>query len=840
MVYVNEEIEQAKEKVLNELGYAPMAIVLGSGLGDFPKVLLNAKKLSYSQIPHMPQTSVQGHSGELILGELPTNDNQKRLIYCFAGRIHSYEGGPWDEVTFQVKLMASIGCKLFIMTNASGGLFDEMSGGCLCLLTGHFRLLARMDPNSLAPGARVSNGKLLETSFEKNEQISQIEDKYSHFAPDYWTSKYVNLCRSVAKEQGIKLFEGSYAWASGPSFETPLEVLMAKQLGGACVGMSTVPEMLTCNYYGMECMGISMVCNLGAGLQTEPLTHKEVLENSKIGTEHMQLLVKETLSKIDFDEATPQTTATTEYLPLRKNESTHKLTAESIAKAAEIIRVTLGEIDSVQMNVYCTLPDAPNVSELENKVDLMTLPQFPYSTASGNFGYFTKNSKNQLTLITNTHSSLDNTLTTEESTYIALVLNLLNIPNVAYFVKCSDSKVVPGVTQQEITNVTNFGYYEPLEYVETVYRTSERFVDTTSKDTKKNSYMAFMGPDLPCAMECHTAEELGHAVYGVTSLALHNSLKYLGFNVKTFVEFVGAPEKNAVQIENVATRTVKQVDIEQNHKLHYQMLKISEIEEATQFVKEQLELTDKNIESVILDLNLNLPFTQHENIKIIKSVPFKNIPHLQTEFGQTLSLATIGDKHILVVHHIDQSDESTYLRSNSLIELSFIIRVCQHLHTVNNIYLNSAVVSALNSSFEPIYAPNTLVQYRDHINFTGYNPLIGKNENRWGDRFFDVSGLYRPLKTSTKVETTNVMYANHILQLDNKELRSTVSKFNVNVLSSVGGYEALVAHHDVKPKEERVRCVSLGLVINENSEKLICPEKKKELITTLCNDILGL
>ena len=147
MVYVNEEIEQAKQKVLNELGYAPMAIVLGSGLGDFPKVLVNQKKIPYSQIPHMPQTSVQGHSGELIIGELPpsnkNNNNEKKVIYCFAGRIHSYEGGPWDEVTFQVKLMAAVGCKLFIMTNASGGLFDDMTGGCLCLLTGHFRLLAQ-------------------------------------------------------------------------------------------------------------------------------------------------------------------------------------------------------------------------------------------------------------------------------------------------------------------------------------------------------------------------------------------------------------------------------------------------------------------------------------------------------------------------------------------------------------------------------------------------------------------------------------------------------------------------------------------------------------------------
>nr|CAG4715070.1 unnamed protein product [Naegleria fowleri] len=890
MVFVNEEIEQAKQKVLSELGYAPMAIVLGSGLGDFPKALSNTRKIPYSQIPHMPLTSVQGHSGELIIGELPssihakehghTSPNKKKLIYCFAGRIHSYEGGPWDEVTFQVKLMAAIGCKLFILTNASGGLFDDMTGGCLCLLTGHFRLLARMDPNSLASAVRVFEKNGIATQqqppqqttelvrVEKNEFESEIEAKYSHFTPNFWTAKYVNLCRSIAKENSIKLFEGSYAWASGPSFETPLEVLMAKKLGGACVGMSTVPEMLTCNYYGMDCMGISLVCNLGAGLQKEPLTHKEVLENSKIGTEHIQLLVRETLANIEFDEtsnsplvsgATSDTTcstssSTTQYVSLKFNTEPMKITEEQIKQSVQLIQQELGQFDENQLNIYCTQANVPNLVQDAKKVDLMTLPNFPYTSASGNFGYITKNANNQLTLISNVHPSLDNTFTTEESFYLTLVFNLLNIQNVAYYVKCSDPRVNSENTTQEISSVTNFGYAQPLEYVESVYISHDRVLDAHQNSEKKpNSYMGFMGPDQPSYMECHVAQELGHSTFGVTSLNLFCALRYFGFNVKAFVEYSENASLNQVQMGTSSVkRSVKPVNYEQQRKLKYNMLKYEEVVEATQFIKEQLDLTYKVIDSAIFDLNLNLPFFENPNVNIVKTLALSDIPHYKPKNGvsQALSLVRVSsdssEKLALVIHHVgieqDQS-ENAYLLSNSLIDLTFFVRVCQYLQTVKSLYLNSAVTSALSElSSEPIYAPNTLVQYKDHINFTGYNPLIGKNENRWGDRFFDVSGLYHPLRTTAKVETSNVFYFNHAIQLENRTIRTHTSKFNANILSSVGCYEALVAHHDTKEKENRTRVVSLGLVVDnaQTEGKLICPGKKKELVNVLCNDILGL
>ncbi|KAG2381573.1 hypothetical protein C9374_005957 [Naegleria lovaniensis] len=895
MVFVNEEIEQAKQKVLSELGYAPMAIVLGSGLGDFPKALSNTRKIPYSQIPHMPLTSVQGHSGELIIGELPssvhakehgeTSANKKKLIYCFAGRIHSYEGGPWDEVTFQVKLMAAIGCKLFILTNASGGLFDDMTGGCLCLLTGHFRLLARMDPNSLASAVRVfekNNGSSTTQQqqstelvrVEKNEFESEFEAKYSHFAPNFWTAKYVNLCRSIAKENNIKLFEGSYAWASGPSFETPLEVLMAKKLGGACVGMSTVPEMLTCNYYGMDCMGISLVCNLGAGLQKEPLTHKEVLENSKIGTEHIQLLVRETLANIEFEEtsdaplvsgATSDSTCcasssstTTQYVALKINTESMKITEENIKQAVQLIQQELGQFDENQINIYCTQQNVPNLLQDGKKVDLMTLPNFPYTSASGNFGYITKNAKNQLTLISNVHPSLDNTFTTEESFYLTLVFNVLNVQNVAFFVKCSDPRVTPENTVQEISSVTNFGHAQPLEYVESVYISHDRVLDAAPLSTNEkqtNSYMGFMGPDYPSYMECHLAQELGHSTFGVTSLNLFCALRYFGFNVKAFVEFSEHTSLNQVQMQIPSVkRSVKPVKYDQQCKLRYNILKYEEVVEATQFIKEQLDLGDKSIDTAIFDLNLNLPFFENPNVKIVKTLALSDIPHYKPKNGvsQALSLVRVSsdknstEKLVLVIHHVGlEQDESTYLLSNSLVDLTFFVRVCQHLQTVQSIYLNSAVSSALSElTSEPIYSPNTLVQYKDHINFTGYNPMIGKNENRWGDRFFDVSGLYHPLRTTTaRVETSNVFYFNHALQLENRAIRTHTSKYNANILSSVGCYEALVAHHDTKEKHTRTRVVSLGLVVDQAQKsegKLICPEKKKELVTVLCNDILGL
>ncbi|KAL9648901.1 hypothetical protein ABK040_003830 [Willaertia magna] len=866
MSFYDEEIEQAKNVVLERLGYAPIAIVLGSGLGEFPKVLSNVHKLPYSDIPHMPRPSIQGHSGELILGELPDKTEKAlhdvlqqqhsetkqeepismKKIYCFAGRVHSYEGIPWNEVTFQVKLMSAIGCKLFILTNASGGLFDDMTGGCLCLLTGHSRLLARMNPNSILENIKVPKNPLKTPIYPK------------------WDEHYSNVCREIAKENNIKLFEGSYVWSTGPTFETPLEVLVAKQLGGACVGMSTVPEMLTCNQYGMDCIGISMVCNLGAGLQKEPLTHKEVLENSRIGMEHIQLLVQETLSRIDFEKVPLKQVIDRDLITLKKADIQLPILEEDLLKAIDLLKNRLGEWNVNQASIYCTEGNVPKV--ISDKVFVNELPKFPYATASGNFGYFTKNDKNQLILVSNQHPNLDNMFSTLESYYLSLLFNILNIPNIVYYVK-SSSYVTPDEINNEITSVTNFGYHQPLEYLESVFSLHKdnvkRFkdIDPTTIGSQVNAYMSFIGPDSPTLPEIEMAKQFGHSLYGVSSLNLYFALKYLGINTLVYLEYQGpeSSNKNDIQIWNTThgmrdVRKIEDINYKNIKKLQYTLLDYDKVEVATNFVKEQLKITENTkIENAIFDLNLNLSF--NDKVEIISKLALVNVPNYaeRSEIAnqQYLSLVKLNDKYILLFHYENVQKESneTYMYSNSLVDLSFFVRVCQHFTSIKDIYLTSAMASALNGDdnnsieYKPLYSAGTICQLKDHVNFTGYNPLIGKNEPKWGERFFDIGGLYYPLQHSTEtIPIVNAIYTNHAIQFDDRQFRAAMPKFNTTVLSSVGCYEALVSHHDLREKEHRLHCHALGLIVDESirnvSENPIIPlEKKDELVDIILNEI---
>lgn len=245
-------IAEAASSVARRLGSLEprAAIVLGSGLGFLADEVRSAVRIPYAEIPGFPQPGVAGHKGELVAGTL---DGVSVLIQN--GRFHLYEGHEAQVAALPVRVMATLGVRTLIVTNAAGGVRLTFRPGTLMLIADHINLMFR---NPLT-------GPVLEG-----------EERFPDMSEPYDTALRA-LARDAAREAKIPLEEGVYAGLLGPSYETPAEIRMLERLGADAVGMSTVPEVIAARARGMRALGFSMITNLAAGLSGEKLSHDDVL-----------------------------------------------------------------------------------------------------------------------------------------------------------------------------------------------------------------------------------------------------------------------------------------------------------------------------------------------------------------------------------------------------------------------------------------------------------------------------------------------------------------------------------------------------------------------------------
>ncbi len=231
-----------------------VGVVLGSGLGAFGDQLSGLQKISYGDIPHMPKSAVVGHAGNLCLGGVGS-----ARVACLQGRVHLYEGHALDRATFGVRLLAALGCRAVVLTNAAGGVNESFSPGDLMLITDHLNLTAR--------------SPLIGPNPEGLPRFPDMTEAYD--------VPIREAARSAAKDSSVELCEGVYAALLGPSYETPAEIRMLRTLGADAVGMSTVIEVLALRHRGVRVGAMSCITNLAAGMSGAPLDHAEVEQIAK-------------------------------------------------------------------------------------------------------------------------------------------------------------------------------------------------------------------------------------------------------------------------------------------------------------------------------------------------------------------------------------------------------------------------------------------------------------------------------------------------------------------------------------------------------------------------------
>ncbi|MDQ6785586.1 MAG: purine-nucleoside phosphorylase [Acidobacteriota bacterium] len=254
-----------------------VALVLGSGLGAFGEEVENAVKIPYEQIPHFARSTVEGHAGQLVLGEVAGVP-----VAVQQGRFHYYEGYDIAQVVFPVRVFGVLGVESLILTNAAGSVDTDFKQGTLMLIRDHLNL---MGVNPL----RGKNDEQFGARFPDMTEVYSLD--YQEIALGEATAMTEAKGAREKQAKPRLLRRGVYCGLSGPSYETPAEIRMLRMLGADAVGMSTVPEAITARQMGIKVLGISCITNMAAGMSDEIINHEEVMETgNKVAATFKELL----------------------------------------------------------------------------------------------------------------------------------------------------------------------------------------------------------------------------------------------------------------------------------------------------------------------------------------------------------------------------------------------------------------------------------------------------------------------------------------------------------------------------------------------------------------------
>lgn len=268
-----EKVLKCFESVQKKIDFKPeIALVLGSGLGDYAETIDVVATLDYNDIEGFPISTVQGHKGRFVFGYVG-----KVPVVCMQGRVHYYEGYPMTDVVLPTRLMKLMGAKVLFLTNAAGGLNYDFQAGDFMMITDHIM------------------------NFVPSPLIGKNMDEFGPRFPDMsdiYKKDLQEIIRKTAAGLGIKLQEGVYIQLTGPNYESPAEVRMCRILGADAAGMSTAAEAVAANHMGMKVCGISCITNLGCGMLDQPLSHEEVQETADRVAVDFKKLVTEAILNI--------------------------------------------------------------------------------------------------------------------------------------------------------------------------------------------------------------------------------------------------------------------------------------------------------------------------------------------------------------------------------------------------------------------------------------------------------------------------------------------------------------------------------------------------------------
>lgn len=268
-----EKIKQTADFIKEKTGFCPeVGVILGTGLGGLVQEIEAEHVLSYEDIPNFPVSTVEGHSGKLILGTL-----SGKKVVAMQGRFHYYEGYAMDEVTFPVRVMQSLGIKNLFVSNASGGVNPDYEVGDLMVLSDHINLI----PNPLI-----------------GRNLDELGPRFPDMSKPY-DSDLITKALAIAKENDYRVFPGVYVAVTGPCLETPAEYKFIRIIGGDTVGMSTAPEVIVARHMKIPCFAISVITDLGVEGKIKEVSHAEIQSVAEVAEPKLTHIIKELVATLD-------------------------------------------------------------------------------------------------------------------------------------------------------------------------------------------------------------------------------------------------------------------------------------------------------------------------------------------------------------------------------------------------------------------------------------------------------------------------------------------------------------------------------------------------------------
>lgn len=270
-----EKIKESAQYIRERAGENINAgLVLGSGLGELAEEIEDAVVIKYEDIPNFPVSTAPGHAGRLVIGKI-----KGIKVMAMQGRFHFYEGYEMDQVTFPIRVMSVLGVDTLVLTNAAGGVNTSFVPGDLMVIKDHINFTM------------------------KNPLIGKNLDEFGPRFPDMsetYSKRLIEKLKTIYAKNNIRFVSGVYMQFTGPSFETPAEIRMARALGADAAGMSTVPEAIVAKHCGMEVCGISCITNMAAGILDKPLTQEEVIETSNMVKDKFKAVIKDLIGSLEI------------------------------------------------------------------------------------------------------------------------------------------------------------------------------------------------------------------------------------------------------------------------------------------------------------------------------------------------------------------------------------------------------------------------------------------------------------------------------------------------------------------------------------------------------------
>ncbi len=266
----DEQFNQSIEYLKSKSSAKPkIAVVLGSGLGDFAEQIKNPVTVPTAAIPNYPVSTVQGHAGKIHFGKIELSGNQSAELIVFQGRVHFYECNDLPKVVYPIRVAAALGAEILFVTNAAGGINRQFESGTLMFIKDYINLTGE---HPLIGSANIPE-------IQKRRNDEQLD------------STLLSNAKRIAAEEKIAAKEGVYLWTKGPSYESAAEIRMMGLMGADAVGMSTVPEIIMANQLGMKVLGISCITNMATGISPTKLSHEEVTETAnRVKTDFTKLV----------------------------------------------------------------------------------------------------------------------------------------------------------------------------------------------------------------------------------------------------------------------------------------------------------------------------------------------------------------------------------------------------------------------------------------------------------------------------------------------------------------------------------------------------------------------